>query len=497
MIDEKLYKLEAEETHRLNDDIELIASENYPSQDILDLMGSHLSVKYAEGNPPEVTKMGRHYAGCEVINKVENYAIEQACMLFGCKYANVQPWSGSQANLAVYASLLKPGDSVLAMSVDAGGHISHFSVASDSNKEYKAHFYGLDKKGYLDYNDLDKKLYEYTPRLLVVGASAYSQQIEFDVIKGMLDCYNEFWRTIINNAFLENGWTTYEKKEQTLFSSFQYNNRFHCPGFQVKQGDTRETIYERSKCYLMVDMAHIAGLVATGYHPSPIPYADVVTSTTHKTLRGPRGGLILWNDSKLCNKLNNGVFPRTQGGPNEAAIAAKCQCFIEAQKPEFKAYIYNVLSNMQALIKGIKAADDLNLLEFISGGSHNHLVLLNIKKLGIYGKEAEDRLTSYGIICNKNMIDGDLKPAECTGLRFGTAAITTRGFDNDMCYELGRIITQILTMHLHPRQEDGTIDFEDKAIRKKLKDMMDKVGPFYKENPITKPTNPQIPDTLA
>ena len=457
MIDEYLQELEKEETKRLNNDIELIASENYPSQDILDLMGSHFSCKYSEGFCEH-----RHYAGCEIIDKVENYAIQKACELFKCNYANVQSWSGSQANLAVYAGLLKPNDTVLGMSLSAGGHLTHFSKASDSSKEYNACYYGLDEKGYLNYDEIEKKLYIYHPRLLVVGASAYSRIIDFERIRKIVDEYNNTKQVVtIHSDNLP------DRKTEIYPNSPFFNN-----------------------CYLMVDMAHIAGLVAAGLHPSPIPYADIVTSTTHKTLRGPRGGLILWNDASLCNKLNSGVFPKTQGGANQAAIAAKAQCFVEANTVEFKKYAKQILLNMQALIKGIKAADKDNLFSFISGGSDNHLVLLNIKKLGIFGKEAEDRLTSYGIICNKNMIEDDTKPSECTGLRFGTAAITTRGFDEEMCFELGQIITKIL---LIPNKiEDGTISLEKESIKMKLSKMLEKVGPFYKQNDTFIPDSPDI-----
>ena len=314
---------------------------------------------------------------------------------------------------------------------------------------------------YLGY-EIEKKLYIYHPRLLVVGASAYSRIIDFERIRKIVDEYNNTKQVVtIHSDNLP------DRKTEIYPNSPFFNN-----------------------CYLMIDMAHIAGLVAAGLHPSPIPYADIVTSTTHKTLRGPRGGLILWNDASLCNKLNSGVFPKTQGGANQATIAAKAQCFIEANTVEFKKYAKQILLNMQALIKGIKAADKDNLFSFISGGSDNHLVLLNIKKLGIFGKEAEDRLTSYGIICNKNMIEDDTKPSECTGLRFGTAAITTRGFDEEMCFELGQIITKIL---LIPNKiEDGTISLEKESIKMKLSKMLEKVGPFYKQNDTFIPDSPDI-----
>lgn len=452
MIDKYLQELEKEETRRLNNDIELIASENYPSQDILDLMGSHFSVKYSEGFSKEVSKQGRHYAGCEVIDKLENYAIENACKLFECNYANVQPWSGSQANLAVYAGLLKPGDVVVGMSISSGGHLTHFSQASDSSKEYNAYYYGLDKDGYLNYDEIKEKLYTHHPRLLVVGASAYSRFIDFERIRSIVDDYN-----------------------QSVY--------YDCGGSNNPDAPIKS-------CYLMVDMAHIAGLVAAGLHPSPLPYADVVTSTTHKTLRGPRGGLILWNDIDLCKKLNAGVFPRTQGGSNQATIAAKAQCFIEAQTPAFKKYAKQILLNMQAMIKGIKAEDTNNLIDFVSGGSDNHLVLVDISKTGMYGKEAEDRLTSYGIICNKNMIKDDKKPSDCTGIRLGTAAVTTRGFTEEMCFELGKIITKILLKK--DEAEEGTVSLEKVTIKTKLAKMLDRVGPFYNKEVNYSPTPSDI-----
>ena len=447
MIDSKLQELEAKETNRLNNDIELIASENYPSQDILDLLGSHFSVKYAEGFPKQVSKQGRHYAGCEIIDWLENYAIEQATKLFKCKYANVQPWSGSQANQAVYNAFLKPGDKVLAMDLDSGGHLTHVSKASATGKIYESEHYGLDKNGFLNYEEIKKKLYSFNPRLLVVGASAYAREIDFKKIREIVDGYN----LMIQCA---NG---------------------------VINGNEEEQVneYKSKKCYLMVDMAHIAGLVAADEHMSPLPYADVVTSTTHKTLRGPRGGLILWNDDDYCNKINNGVFPKTQGGPNEAAIAAKAQCFIEAQSEEFKDYIRKVKYNVQCLIKGISEFDAANRIKFVSGGSENHMVLLDIKDTGLTGAEAEELLASYSIITNKNMISGDTKPSECTGLRLGTAAITTRGFTGEMCVDLGHLIAHILLIGKKKELPNGVTYVEDILLLGKVKELLAKVGPFY------------------
>ena len=441
MIDLKLQELEAKETKRLNGDIELIASENYPSQDILDLMGSHFSVKYAEGFSKEVSKQGRHYAGCKIIDELENYAIEQATKLFKCKYANVQPWSGSQANQAVYNAFLKPGDKVLAMDLNSGGHLTHVSKASATGKIYESEHYGLDKNGFINYEEIKDKLYSFNPRLLVVGASAYPRVIDFEKIKSIVEDYN-----------------------QSVYYEYGGSNNPEAP---IKS------------CYFMVDMAHIAGLVAADEHVSPLPYADVVTSTTHKTLRGPRGGLILWNDEEYCNKINNGVFPKTQGGPNEAAIAAKAQCFIEAQSKEFKDYIRKVKYNVQCLIKGISEYDTNNRIKFVSGGSDNHMVLLDIKDTGLTGAEAEELLASYSIITNKNMISGDTKPSECTGLRLGTAAITTRGFTGDMCVELGRLIAHILLVGKKKKLPNGVTYVEDVMLLKMVDELLAKVGPFY------------------
>lgn len=441
MIDLKLQELEAKETKRLNGDIELIASENYPSQDILNLMGSHFSVKYAEGFSKEVSKQGRHYAGCEIIDELENYAIEQATKLFKCKYANVQPWSGSQANQAVYNAFLKPGDKVLAMDLNSGGHLTHVSKASATGKIYESEHYGLDKNGFINYEEIKEKLYSFNPRLLVVGASAYPRVIDFEKIKSIVEDYN-----------------------QSVYYEYGGSNNPEAP---IKS------------CYFMVDMAHIAGLVAADEHISPLPYADVVTSTTHKTLRGPRGGLILWNNEDYCNRINNGVFPKTQGGPNEAAIAAKAQCFIEAQSKEFKDYIRKVKYNVQCLIKGISEYDTDNRIKFVSGGSDNHMILLDIKDTGLTGAEAEELLASYSIITNKNMISGDTKPSECTGLRLGTAAITTRGFTGDMCIELGRLIAHILLVGKKKKLPNGVTYVEDVMLLKMVDELLAKVGPFY------------------
>lgn len=489
MINKKLSDLERSEVNRLNDDIELIASENYPSQDILNLLGSYFSVKYAEGYPNK-----RHYAGCEFIDELEQYTIENAKKLFNCNFANVQPWSGSQANQAVYLALCKPGDTILGMDLSAGGHLTHGSKASSSGKQYNAVSYGLDENGVINYDEIKQKLYEYNPKILIVGASAYSRIIDFERIKKIIDEYNKIWENEIKNYFKRNDIETYNEETTITIASYKVDDNFWCSGFSISKNDNWESVYKKYKCYFMVDMAHIAGLVAAGVHPSPIPYADVVTTTTHKTLRGPRGGLILWNDENLTKKINAAVFPGIQGGPNEACIAAKCQCFIEAQQDSFKKYGKQILLNMQALLKGIKAADTKNMIKFVSGGSDNHVVLLDLKDAGISGKSAEDRLTSYKIITNKNMINDDKKPSECTGLRLGTAAITTRGFTEEMCYELGRLITDILT---YDTNIDDTVTdviaFETERFKQKVKDLLNKVGPFYNTSTIFGLS----PDTIA
>lgn len=461
MVDQVIQAIHSKEKERLNDDIELIASENYPSQDILDLLGSYFSVKYAEGFPREVSKQGRHYAGCENIDLLEIYAIAKAKELFNVKFANVQPHSGSQANQAVYAGLLKPGDTVLGMGIEYGGHLTHFSKASSTGYTYNPIYYGLDENGELNYEEIKQKLYEYHPRMLVVGASAYSKRIDYELIHSMVEDYNQ--------------------------------------AMYYDQGGSNNPDANPKSCYLMSDSAHVMGFIAAHMWKDkydPTKWCDVVTSTTHKTLRGPRGGIILWNDENLCSKINSGVFPKTQGGPNEALVAAKAQCFIEALKPEFKDYMEQVYHNMQALINGIKAYDSDNQIGFVSGGSENHLVLLDLKKSGINGKEAEDRLTSYGIITNKNMISGDDKPSTCTGLRIGTAAITTRGFTEEMCYSLGGIIAKII-LKKEKNEEVSVIDFEEEYIKTTLKKMMDKVGPFYKKPAQIQDNNLINPDDLA
>lgn len=351
------------ELNRQRNSIELIASENYVSLAVLEAQGSVLTNKYAEGYPGH-----RYYGGCEFIDEIESLAIKRLCKLFKCKYANVQPHSGSSANLAVYKALVKNGDTVMGMSLDAGGHLSHGFRSSFSGKDYHAVFYGVNKNGYLDYNEIRKIAKKTKPKMIIAGASAYSREIDFKKFRKIAD---------------EVG------------------------------------------AYLFVDMAHIAGLIAAGLHPSPIPYADVVTSTTHKTLRGPRGGIILTNREDIIKKINSSVFPGTQGGPLEHVIAAKAASFYEALQPEFKAYQKQILKNIQAMVKEFKRLG----YKIVSGGSDNHLFTLDIRSIGLNGLEAETLLHRYGITLNKNAIPNDPLPLfQASGLRIGSAAMTTRGF---------------------------------------------------------------------
>lgn len=384
--DKEVYEAVLEEQQRQKYHIELIASENFVSPAVLEAQGSILTNKYAEGYSGR-----RYYGGCEFIDKVENLAIERACKLFGAKYANVQPHSGSTANMGAYGALLEPGDTILGMSLDAGGHLTHGYEKSFSGKLYKAYSYGLDADGFIDYDAVERIALEVHPKLIVAGASAYSRIIDF--------------------------------------------SRFR-------------KIADEVGAYLMVDMAHIAGLVAAGLHPNPIEYADIVTTTTHKTLRGPRGGMILTNNEKIAKKVNSYVFPGIQGGPLMHVIAAKAVCFAEALQPEFKEYARQIIANCKAL------ADELKKLGYrlISGGTDNHLVLVDIYgSVGITGKQAEDILYSVNITCNKNAIPNDsLKPTITSGLRLGTAAITTRGFMEEDMRMVARWIDQALRNYNNP-----------------------------------------------
>ena len=367
--------------------LELIASENIVSEAVMAAMGTVLTNKYAEGYPGK-----RYYGGCECVDVVENLAIERAKKLFGCDYANVQPHSGAQANMAVFIAMLKPGDTVMGMNLDHGGHLTHGSPVNFSGMYFNIVPYGVNDEGYIDYDELEKKAMEERPKLIVAGASAYCRTIDF--------------------------------------------KRF------------RE-IADRCGAYLMVDMAHIAGLVAAGLHPSPIPYADVVTTTTHKTLRGPRGGMILANEeaNKKFN-FNKAIFPGSQGGPLEHVIAAKAICFGEALKPEFKTYQEQVLKNARALAEALKNQG----FKILTGGTDNHLMLVDLRGMEVSGKELQNRCDEVYITLNKNMVPNDPRsPFVTSGVRIGTPAVTSRGLVESDMGEIARCIWLAAT------------DFENKA----------------------------------
>ena len=371
--------LEKEKLRQQNN-IELIASENYVSKDILKLQGSIFTNKYAEGYPNK-----RYYGGCINVDTIESLAIEYVTKLFDCKYANVQPHSGSSANMAVYKALLNVGDKVMGMNLSHGGHLTHGYSLNFSGLEYEIVSYDVDPKTeIIDYDKLEELAIETKPKMIIAGISAYSRIIDF--------------------------------------------KRF------------RE-IADKVGAYLMVDMAHIAGLVATGLHPSPIPYADVVTSTTHKTLRGPRGGIILTNNEEIIKKINKIVFPGIQGGPLMHVIAAKAQCFYEALQPSFKKYQEQVLKNVKALARVLSD----NGLRIVSGGTDNHLILVDLSNLNITGKEAEILLDEVNITVNKNTIPFDKESAlKTSGIRLGSPAMTTRGLKEEDFIEIGNIIVETL-----------------------------------------------------
>ena len=348
---------------RQRQNIELIASENIVSPAVMAAMGSVLTNKYAEGYPAH-----RYYGGCACVDEVENLAIQRACQLVGAKFANVQPHSGAQANLGVYFALLDLGDTILGMDLAAGGHLTHGSPVNMSGKNYNFVAYGVDENGFLDYEALRRQALEVRPKMIVAGASAYPRAIKFDVLAD---------------------------------------------------------IAHEAGALLMVDMAHIAGLVAGGAHMSPIPYADVVTTTTHKTLRGPRGGMILTNNEEIAKKVNKAIFPGTQGGPLEHIIASKAVCFGEALKPEFKTYARNIVTNAKALADGLQSRG----VKLVSGGTDNHMMLIDLSDLECTGKELEHNLDEVHITANKNSVPGEKRsPFITSGLRVGTPAVTTRGF---------------------------------------------------------------------
>lgn len=369
------------EEHRQQETIELIASENIVSKEVREAQGSVLTNKYAEGYPGK-----RYYGGCQYIDQVEQLAIDYAKKLFGAEYANVQPHSGSQANMAVYQALLKPGDKILGMGMDAGGHLTHGAKVNFSGKVYESYSYGLNPATEeLDFDQIEQLALEINPRLIVAGASAYSKIID---------------------------WQKFRK------------------------------IADEVGAYLMVDMAHIAGLVATGAHPNPVPVADVVTTTTHKTLRGPRGGMILSKSPEIGKKINSALFPGTQGGPLEHVIAGKAQAFYEDLQPQFTDYINQVVKNAAAM------ADVFNksaTIRVVSGGTENHLLVIDITKTGITGKDAQDLLDEVHITTNKESIPNDQRsPFVTSGLRIGTPAVTSRGFKEADVRQVADLIIQLL-----------------------------------------------------
>jgi len=379
--DSEIYEIIQKELRRQRENIELIASENFVSEAVLEAQGSVLTNKYAEGYPGR-----RYYGGCEYVDEAEELARERAKALFGAKYANVQPHSGTSANMAAYRVLLEPGDAVMGMALDQGGHLTHGHSLNFSGIDYKFHPYFVNlNTERIDYDDLERRALEIRPKLIIAGASAYPRRLDFQ-------------------RFAE--------------------------------------IAKKAGSYLLVDMAHIAGLVAAGLHPNPVPHADVVTSTTHKTLRGPRGGLILTNSEEIAKKIDRSVFPGIQGGPLMHVIAAKAVCFMEATRPEFKAYQLQVIKNAARLSGALEKLG----YRIVSGGTDTHLLLVDVKRsLGITGKVAEEVLDKVAITCNKNTVPyDDEKPLQTSGIRLGTASVTVRGFKEEEMDLIARLIDTAL-----------------------------------------------------
>jgi glycine hydroxymethyltransferase len=381
--DPELAKAMEQETGRQNDHIELIASENFVSKAVMAAMGSTLTNKYAEGYPGK-----RYYGGCQYVDIVEDLARDRAKKLFGCTYANVQPHSGAQANMAVFFALVKPGETVMGMNLDHGGHLSHGSPANISGTYYNIVPYGVDDTGFIDYDEVERIAKECRPKMIIAGASAYCRKIDFKRFREIADEVGAF---------------------------------------------------------LMVDMAHIAGLVASGYHESPIPYAHVTTTTTHKTLRGPRGGMIL-SSEEFANehKLNKAIFPGTQGGPLMHVIAAKALCLKEALDPSFKEYGKGIIDNAQALCSGLQKRG----VDIVSGGTDNHLMLVDLAAKGLTGKEVEKWLDDANITANKNTIPNDPQsPFVTSGIRLGTAAVTSRGMNTEDMDQIAEAIAMLIDDH--------------------------------------------------
>ena len=376
-MDKRVFEILDKEIDRQTSTIELIASENFASQDIMKLAGSVFTNKYAEGYPGK-----RYYNGCEHMDSIEQLAIDQLKELYGCEFANVQPHCGANANTAIYLAFLKPGDKILGMDLASGGHLSHGAPVNISGKVYEAHHYGVDEKGWLSYPEVMAKAQEIRPKMIIAGASAYPRAIDFKMFRHIAD----------------------------------------------KVG-----------AYLLVDMAHYSGLIAGNAYPSPVPYADFVTSTTHKTLRGPRGGIILWNNPDYTKKINSAIFPGTQGGPLMNIIAAKAQAFIEANTDDFKDYSAKVVANAQAMARVFKESG----YKLLTDGTDSHILLLDLSDTKWSGKEAADLLEENGITVNKNGVPNDPRSfVETSGIRIGTAAETTRGHDEAWFEGLaGKIVT--------------------------------------------------------
>jgi glycine hydroxymethyltransferase len=378
--DKELFKSINDELRRQQSRIELIASENFVSREVLSALGSVMTNKYAEGYPGK-----RYYCGCECVDVAENLAIDRLCKLFGCKFANVQPHSGAQANLSVLYALAVPGDTILGMELEMGGHLTHGAAPTISGKWFKPVGYGIDRDGFLDYDSVQKLAKEHRPKVIICGASSYPRKIDFKRFREIADSVG---------------------------------------------------------AYLFADVAHYAGLIVAGLYPSPMGYAHVTTSTTHKTLRGPRGGVIMTDDEALAKKINSAVFPGVQGGPQMHSIAAKAVAFGEALRPEFKEYAKHVLENSIAMANRLKEHG----LDIVSGGTDSHLSVVSLTKLSVNGKVASEELDKVGLTCNKNAIPFDsLPPSQTSGLRLGSAAMTTRGFGKNEFAKTADLIYKVLS----------------------------------------------------
>ena len=379
LIDPRVSVILEQEFNRQETTVELIASENFASQAVMDLAGSCFTNKYAEGYPGK-----RYYNGCEHMDSIEQLAIDQLKELYGCEYANVQPHSGANANMAVYQAFLKPGDTILGMDLASGGHLTHGAPMTASGKIYKAHSYGVDENGFIDYQEVSDKAHQFRPKMIVAGASAYPRQIDWEAMRVIADSVG---------------------------------------------------------AYLFVDMAHYSGLIAGGVYDNPCEFADVVSSTTHKTLRGPRGGIILWNNSSYTKQINSAIFPGTQGGPLMNMIAAKAQAFIEANTPEFADYSRRVVENAQVMCDVF----NLNGFKVQTGGTDSHIILIDLSKSKYSGREAADLLEENGITVNKNGVPNDPRSfVETSGIRIGTAAETTRGHDAEWFRNLTKEMCELL-----------------------------------------------------